>query len=62
MHDDVKRGAKSYVFPMDEIAHMLMPRQWFLKSIDPDGKHTVSKVCKEVPVISELGCSNFCEN
>ncbi len=30
MHDDVKRGAKSNVFPMDEIAHMLMPRQWFL--------------------------------
>jgi hypothetical protein len=48
MHDDVKRGAKSYVFPMDEIAHMLMPRQWFLKSIDPDGKRTVSDVYKEV--------------
>jgi hypothetical protein len=30
VHDDVKRGAKSHVFPMDEIAHMLMPRQWFL--------------------------------
>ncbi len=31
MHDDVKRGAKSNVFPMDDIAHMLMPRQWYLK-------------------------------
>jgi hypothetical protein len=25
MHDDVKRGAKSNVFPMDENAHILMP-------------------------------------
>jgi hypothetical protein len=46
MHDVVpeKRGAKSNVFLMDEIAHMLMPSQWFLKSLDPDGKRTVSNV------------------
>ncbi len=48
MHDDVKRCTKSNVFPMDEIAHMLMQRQWFLKSLDPDGDHTVSYVYKEV--------------
>jgi hypothetical protein len=48
MHDDMSCGAKSNVFPLDEIACILMPRQWYLKSLDPDGKRTVTNVYKEV--------------
>ena len=54
MHDDVKRGAKSNVFPMVDIAHMLMPRQWYLKHIDPDGKRTLDEVYEEVHERSTL--------
>ncbi len=31
-----------------------MPRQWFLKSIDPDGKRTASDVYKEVYKLSSI--------
>jgi hypothetical protein len=54
MHYDVKRGVKSHVFPMDEIAHMLMPLQWLVKSLNPDGKHIVSNVYKEVYMLSSM--------
>jgi hypothetical protein len=33
---------------------MLMPSQWFIKSIDPDGKRSVSDVYKEVYKISSM--------
>jgi hypothetical protein len=54
IHDDVRSGAKSNVFPMDEIAHILMLHRWFPKSLDPDGKRTVSDVYKEVYMRSSM--------
>jgi hypothetical protein len=48
MHDDVQHGAISNVFPIDEIASILMQRQWYLKSLDHDGKRTLANVYKEV--------------
>jgi hypothetical protein len=54
MHDDVKRGAKSYLFPMENLADVLMPRQWFLKYLDPDGTRPLAEVYKEVHIRSVL--------
>jgi hypothetical protein len=36
MHYDVSRGAKSNVLAHDEIACILMQRQWYLKSLDSE--------------------------
>ena len=54
MHDDIKRGAKSNLFPIGDICDMLMLRQWYLKHIDPDGKRTLDEVFEEVQERSTL--------
>ncbi len=48
MHDDVSCDTKSNVFSLDKIACILMQRQWYLKSLDLDGKRKVTNIDKEV--------------
>jgi ribosomal protein S6E (S10) len=49
-HMDVEGGAESAGFPMEEIAVLLMSRQWYqyLNAIDPQGTRPTDDVIKEV--------------